>query len=60
MSEPASVIDVDYVTSDAEDEYDAACLDAALAEPDAGEFIPLDDALAMFGLTREDVDQPQA
>jgi hypothetical protein len=51
VNEP--VIDSEYVTTDAEDEYDRECLDAALAEPD--EFVSLDDAMAELGFTWNDL-----
>lgn len=53
VTEP--VIDVDYVTTEEEDAYDAACVDAAYAAPDAGQTVSFDDVLAELGLTREEL-----
>jgi len=47
------VIDVVYETTDEEDAYDEACLDAALAE--LSDPVPFDEVLAELGLTREDL-----
>lgn len=52
MGEP--VIDVVYETTDAEDAYDQACLDAALAE--GGEPVPFRALLAELGIDPDELD----